>query len=171
MYKVNRNSLEKAIEATIRRAHDFGPRDHSGECQLYGRVNKEGVVESFFIADMAGHNSWIEREGVVPVFTQRWFDVMANEDLEEWFKGELDQDKELRNRFVEYLQNEGITGKPEEYWWKFQNFNDEKWKKMMDEWTAIALEHYIPDRVRDAIDRLASDEWDISEEYPIAEIE
>lgn len=159
--KIDRDQLEQKIKETIRRAEGWCSQGGSGECQLYGKYDKEGNIYDFFIADFAGHNSWIEGDNIVCLFVQKWFDWNENEHLGEWLENELDEisgDNRTREAFIRWLKENDYYN--EDYdenkniqynWDHFQEFNEEKWDEYMENWREIWLDIYGDEMVREAM--------------------
>lgn len=153
---VNRESLEQAIEAVIRRAEGW-MGSGGGECQLYGRYGEDGCIYAFEIHDFAGHNSWVEGRRLVHLATYEWFNWHDHEDLGEWLweglapYGRYDQ---YRKPFIAWLKgNDHYDGEESEEknikhnWWRFEEFNSDAWEEMMEEWKEIWLEQYVHESV------------------------
>lgn len=175
--KVNTDSLKKAVEYLIRRAEGWQPIG-SGECQLYGRYDDEGVIRELFVCDFAGHNSWIEGPNIVGISTYSWFSWSEYEDLGEWLRNELDGDPELEKNFLKWLlEAEGITDFSDVSGYilvdLFQRYDQEKWEKLLEEWREIWLDQYVHDQtVR--VEELLENHWDrwiVDDDVPPAVLE
>ena len=177
VFKINTDSLKKAVEYLIRRAEGWQPIG-SGECQLYGRYDDDGVIRELFVRDFAGHNSWVEDPDIVRIMTFPWFSWEEHEDLGEWLWNELENDSELKSGFLKWLrETEEIAEFSDVSRYLlvdlFQRFDREKWEKLLDEWRDVWLEEYIHDQtVR--VEELLENHWDrwiVDDDVPPAELE
>jgi len=150
--KINEEQLREQIAEAIREAAGF--QRHGGEIQLYGR-HENGEVYEFFTTAFAGHNSWIQGENVIRLYTCKWFDPMGNEYLPDWLEGELMGRDELVAEFVEHLKAEELNWeKPHMEWDEFSRKYPELWDEFMTKWREIWLEQNIDDMVDEAIRRI-----------------
>lgn len=150
MLKVNLEQLEENIKKTILKAAEFNS-NHGGEVQLYGLHDGERIYE-FFTSVFSGHNSWMEGENIVRLFTQEWFDPVDHWDWNVELQHELDGDQELLEMFRKALSEEDIK---EYSWANFLNFFPSKADEIMQKWKEIALnDEIIPLKVMEVIDRL-----------------
>lgn len=95
---VSRKVLEKEIEKTIRDAAG-GYGGYGGSSQLYGRYDEDGNIYDFFIHTDMG-NSFVAGEGIVPLFTQEWFDPLDSEYLDDMINEAIEKIKE-QNKYEE----------------------------------------------------------------------
>ena len=177
MYKINEESLQKAIEYVIRRAEGWQPIG-SGECQLYGKYDDERIIRELFVADFIGHNSRISGPGIVQITSYPWFSWYENEDLAEWLQDELDGESELKEKFCKWLREtkEILVFSEVSHFLLvdlFKKFDQEKWEQLMEEWKETWLEHYIPEQVFEVKEMLQTDyePWDINDDVPPAVLE
>lgn len=174
-FKVNRNSLEKALKHLFRRAEGWQPIG-SGECQLYGRTDENGVVRELFVHDFAGHQSWLEGDDIVRIATQEWYSWQDYEDLTEWLHNELLNNDVVFNRFKQYLEVNEMVYKPYRHamitW--FEDFDSDTYERWLDEWREIWLDEHVREFVSGTIEMLENhpyDKWVISEDIEEAELE
>jgi len=152
--KINEDQLRQKIAEVVRDAAWF--RRHGGEIQLYGRHDEKGDVYEFFAAEFVGHNSWVQGENIIRLYTCKWFDPMEGEYLPEWLEGELMGRDELLAEFVEHLKAEDLNWqKPHKEWDEFARIYPDTWDEYMEKWREIWLEQYIDVIVDEAINRIA----------------
>ena len=163
--KIDRDRLMEEIKKVIERAEGWESTGGSGECQLYGKYDDEGYVYDFFVADFAGHNSWIQGENIICLFVQRWFNWHDHEHLGEWLEGELDRDPETRVKFIEWLKENdcynderGDNRNIYYNWDKFEEFDEEKWSEYMERWREVWMDVRGWEMIQDELKAIAEDE-------------
>ncbi|MEK4951896.1 hypothetical protein NST12_16515 [Bacillus sp. FSL W8-1127] len=174
--KLNRDELQEQIAQVVKDAGEWG--NQGGEIQLYARYDeKTGYVTEFFTQTFAGHNSWIEGDNIVGLYTEKWFKPLDGEDLSEWLESELYENKDLLQSFIEkYKEETGETLQDEKeaalQTYEFEKYFPEKWEEFKEKWAKLSLEHYIAELdLRDLLDldRLKLEGIEVSNEYPRTE--
>ena len=173
--KMNQDEVKEQIAKVVKEAGEWG--NQGGEIQLYARIDPEtGFAEKFFTETFADHNSWVEGEDIINVYTANWFNPLDIVDRREWFETELSNDSKLFKLFQEkYKQEfkEELLDERQASWEydEFRQFFPKKWESFLREWEQQELEDIVNNiDYKMIFDRLEELEGvSLSNEYPRTE--